>query len=173
MVPRVVSATWETTARQTRARLLSTMIILPPKGHSIIFHGMLMMNEKILFRCRLKQFQIILPDFGGNNTPSITWMIPFDAGMEAIICTELFNVTLPSFTLTVTLSPFTIPNTWPSCKAFCFQSRQCNMILQNILKIFFLIVLHQSIDCSWRQFIKCCIGWCKYCKWTGIGKRSN
>ena len=46
--------------------------------------------------------------------------MPFDACTEATIVAELFSTIFPSFTLTVILSPLTIPSVCPSLKKSAF-----------------------------------------------------
>ena len=42
-------------------------------------------------------------------------MIPFDAGMDAMIVAVPFTMILPSFLVIMILSPLTCPIFWPSC----------------------------------------------------------
>ena len=56
------------------------------------------------------------PVAGGNSTASITWIIPLDAGMEAMMVAVPFTMNFPSFLVMVILPPFTWPITCPSVK---------------------------------------------------------
>lgn len=54
---------------------------------------------------------------GGSSTPSITWTIPFDTGIDPMIVASLI-ITLPSFTWNVTREPFAMPMDCPSLSHF-------------------------------------------------------
>ena len=54
---------------------------------------------------------------GGDNTVSMMWMTPFDAGTSAVVTVAPPTVTMPLLTPNLTLSPLAIVASMPSVTA--------------------------------------------------------